>query len=117
MTADEWLRAVRGYKGLFEGAILVPLADFAARIPHVRRWAYAQLGASPAASIVLADLQRFCHARDDQTTHVLDDPSGRESAALEARRQVYLRISGNLGLTPLEIAEILKHEENFDTED
>lgn len=56
-------------------------------------------------AIVLADLERFCHARWDQTTHEYSakDPHGRDTAQLEGRRLVYLRIAGRVALTPAEI--------------
>lgn len=58
--------------------------------------------AAPAASkIVLADLARFCRAN---TTTFHPDP--RVHAALEGRREVFLRITNHLNLTPAQLYEI-----------
>lgn len=106
MRSDELREKVRVYKRAFSGA---EPRGLAARIG-------ARLGLAWLAryvlsdqlwlGIVLADLERFCHARHDQTTFVLDDPTGRDQAQLEGRRQVYLRLSGYLAMTPLELSRL-----------
>lgn len=111
---------IRAYRRAFEGT------------EPRRRWARigAALGLGPALrfmlsdstwlSIVLADLERFCHARDDQTTYVDEDPTGRAQAQLEGRRQVYMRLRAYIAMTPAEegrlyaalLAEELEEQRN-----
>ena len=55
--------------------------------------------------IVLADLAKFCRA--NQTTF-LEDP--RAHAALEGRREVFLRIQTYLELSPDELWELYRKE-------
>lgn len=67
-----------------------------ARLALKRSGAYKRLfldnaGFKPDASVVLADLRRFCRA-DGRSTFTLDDPSGRTQALLEGRREVFERI-------------------------
>ncbi len=55
----------------------------------------------PAGQEVLRDLMKFCRAQE--TTF---DPDPRVHAALEGRREVYLRIVQHLGLTSDELFEL-----------
>lgn len=110
MTPAERFRAyVYAYRKAFEGAA-----------PPTRAVRLAvRLGLAPAArfflsdafwlGVVLHDLERFCHAGPNQTTHVYsaEDPHGRDSAELEGRRQVYMRIRGRVTLTAEEEARIV----------
>jgi hypothetical protein len=59
-------------------------------------------------AIALADLERFCRARPDQTTFVPDDPTGRTQAYAEGLRQAYLRIAAHVALTPAEYHRALE---------
>ncbi len=70
----------------------------------VRRDAYRQAFTGPRGRVVLADLERFCHART--TTHVVGDTHG--SAQLEGRRQVWLRIQAMLRLDEEDIEVIAR---------
>ena len=118
MTAGQFREKLLAYRRAFDGA------------PERAQWRSvrlaARLGLAPLArfvlsdqvwlGIVLADLEKFCHAA--QTTHVYsqEDPHGRDSATLEGRRQVYLRIREYLALTPLEESRIVDSL-NEDTEE
>lgn len=64
---------------------------------NARRQAYQKVFAGPDAALVLEDLMDFCRA--ESSTFVLDDPNGRESAFREGRREVYLRIKGQMNFT------------------
>jgi len=55
--------------------------------------------------IVLADLAKFCRAN---STTYLEDP--RAHAALEGRREVWLRIETYLNLSPDELWELYRKE-------
>lgn len=55
---------------------------------------------SVAGEMVLEDLARFCRA--DETTFHTD---GRVSALMEGRREVWLRITKHLNLTPDELVK------------
>ena len=76
---------------------LKELADVAERTIRERKWAYSQLFADPgrsaAVAVVIADLARFCRA--DVSTFRADP---REHAALEGRREVWLRIREHIDL-------------------
>jgi hypothetical protein len=113
---------VRNYKRALEDGV-----------PGSRSWwarAAAKLGLAPLArfvladqtwlAIVLADLEQFCSAGIEDTSHIKDDPSGRNSALQEGRRQVYLRISGCVALTPAEMLALERaifSEEKDDLDD
>lgn len=106
--AEVWRERVRNYKRAFEDG--APLAGrwwarLGARL-GIARLARFVLADQTWQALVLADLERFCHAGREQTTHVHDDPTGRDSAQLEGRRQVYLRIVGYVALTPAEILAV-----------
>lgn len=58
---------------------------------------------SPAAKIVLADIAKFCRANE---TCFHADP--RLHAVLEGRREVWLRITQHLNLTPEELYELYR---------
>jgi len=57
--------------------------------------AYLELKGSPAGNIVLSDLARFCRA----TTSTWSDDA-RHHARLEGRREVWLRLTQHMNLTP-----------------
>lgn len=69
-----------------------------------RKRAYQLAFGSPAGKEVLADLARFCRARET-TFH--SDP--RIHAALEGRREVFLRIANHLHMTPEQLFELSNH--------
>lgn len=60
-----------------------------------RRTAYVRVFDGPNAELVLADLMKFCRA--NETAFRLSD---RETALLEGRREVWLRIQHHLQLSP-----------------
>lgn len=60
-----------------------------------RKIAYQQSLTSPAGQIVLADLANFCRASEDT---IAPDPY--DTARLNGRREVWLRIQHHLGLSP-----------------
>jgi len=64
----------------------------------VRQMAYARLFESDDGRIVLEDLMRFCRARES-TFH----PDSRVAAALDGRREVFLRIEDHLSLSADEL--------------
>lgn len=66
-----------------------------------RKKAYALTFGGPAGRAVLEDLSVFCHA--DTTTF---DTDARVSAALEGRREVWLRIQQHLGMSADELATL-----------
>jgi len=65
-----------------------------------RRYAYKQAFSGVHGEAVLEDLARFCRA--DETTFHTD---ARVAAVLEGRREVWLRISKHLNLSPDELAK------------
>ena len=74
------------------------------KVVEFLRWrsrAYKVVFGDPRAAIVLADLARFCRASD---TCFHANP--RVHAALEGRREVWLRIQNHLRLTPEQLVEI-----------
>lgn len=73
------------------------------KLDFLRRRKAAYMAALAQAPDVLADLKRFCRA--DTTCF---DPDPRIHAALEGRREVWLRIQEHLELQPSEL--FLKHE-------
>lgn len=66
-----------------------------------RKRAYQLAFGSPAGQEVLADLAKFCRAHE-----TCFDPDPRIHAALEGRREVYLRIQQHLNLTEAQLAAI-----------
>jgi hypothetical protein len=70
-----------------------------------RSQSYKQTFGGTNAEVVLADLERFCHA--STTTHVEGDSHG--TAQLEGRRQVWLRINGYRTLNEAQIGEFIGH--------
>jgi len=66
-----------------------------------RKRAYQLVFRSPAGAEVLEDLAKFCRASD-----TCFDPDPRIHAALEGRREVWLRIQEYLDLTPEQLAAI-----------
>jgi hypothetical protein len=52
---------------------------------------------------VLADFERVCFGAEDQTTFVVEDTGGRESAFNEGKRQAYLYLRRILAMTGEEI--------------
>lgn len=66
-----------------------------------RKRAYQLVFRSPAGAEVLEDLARFCRASE-----TCFDPDPRIHAALEGRREVWLRIQEYLNLTPEQLAAI-----------
>lgn len=77
--------------------------DKATRIFSSRKTAYERLfdKTNPDASIVLADLARFCRATE--STFKADD---RLHAVLEGRREVWLRIQKYINMTQDELFEL-----------
>lgn len=67
---------------------------------RTKHQSYKQVFAGVQAERVLGDLARFCHM--NTTTHVTGDPT--DSALLEGRRQVFLRIQAMCNLTGEQIA-------------
>jgi len=65
-----------------------------------RKAAYQLAFSAPSGAAVLEDLEKFCRAR---RTCFHADP--RIHAALEGRREVYLRIKEHLDMTPEEMLE------------
>jgi hypothetical protein len=66
-----------------------------------RKIAYQRTFTSPAGNEVLIDLAEFCRANE---TTFNSDP--RLHAALEGRREVWLRIQQHLNLTPSELTQL-----------
>lgn len=62
---------------------------------RARKGAYQLAFNSPAGKAVLKDLTTFCRG-----VETCFDPDSRKHAALEGRREVYLRIVYHLGFTP-----------------
>jgi hypothetical protein len=71
------------------------LIEKAKRFLFHRQYCYRQTFKGPLAQVVLADLARFCRA-----TESTFDPNERTHALLEGRREVWLRLSNQLQLTP-----------------
>lgn len=65
---------------------------------------YTQFEESSWGRRVLADLHKFCAA--DKSTFVGNDPNGRESARMEGRREVWLRIQSFLSLTESQLEKL-----------
>jgi hypothetical protein len=65
------------------------------RLVTTLKRAYLELKGSPAGNMVLSDLARFCRAT---TTTWSDD--ARHHARLEGRREVWLRMTEHMNLTP-----------------
>lgn len=61
---------------------------------RARRGAYLQTFGTPTGATVLDDLAKFCRAQES-----CFDPDPRIHAALEGRREVWLRIQQHIGLT------------------
>lgn len=66
-----------------------------------RRSAYVRTFSGPVAEVVLADLAKFCRARET-TFH----PDPRVAALQEGRREVWIRIQDHLNLSPEELYEL-----------
>lgn len=86
----------------------VPLSTLALRAYHAtkdflrkRQVNYRLCFGSPAGKEVLLDLAKFCRA--DETCL---NPNPTIQAALEGRREVWLRIQHHLGLTPTQLMDI-----------
>jgi hypothetical protein len=77
------------------------LLEKARRFLNHRRYCYRQVFKSEQAKVVLADLAKFCRATDSTF-----DPNERTHALLEGRREVWLRISNHLSLTPDQLWEM-----------
>ena len=74
------------------------------RHPLARKAAsYREIFQGRAAGVVLADLERFCHA--NSTVHVVGDTHG--TAQLEGRRQVWLLMRGMLRLTEEQLDQMV----------
>lgn len=103
---------VLAYKRAFEGAGELRGHWFVRLVVRLRLAGFARFALSDQTwlAIVLADLERFCKAASDQTTHELSqyDPHGRDSALNEGARLVYLRIAKNLALTPAEYDRMMR---------
>jgi hypothetical protein len=76
----------------------VSLLDRARQFLSSRRDAYRTTFRGPLSDIVLKDLAGFCFA--NTTTFIADD---RAHALAEGRRQVFLRITNHLNLSPDEL--------------
>lgn len=84
--------------------------DRIARFLSFRRQHYCQTFLdTPHGEAVLKDLSKFCRA--DRTTF---DADPRKHAALEGRREVWLRIQQHLNLTPAKLAELYGYPEPND---
>ncbi len=70
---------------------------------RARQQAYQQVFSNTSAKLVLEDLARFCRA--NTTTF---DPNDRVHAALEGKREVWLRIHSHLNLSVEELFNLLK---------
>jgi hypothetical protein len=63
-----------------------------------KRKAYRDVFAGPVGAIVLQDIAKFCRA-----TETCYDPDPRIHAALEGRRELWIRIQNHLQLSPEEL--------------
>lgn len=75
---------------------------------RARKRAYQDAFNSPSGAEVLIDLARFCRA--NETTF---DPDPRLHAALEGRREVWLRIQQHLNLTSQDLADLYQGKRPF----
>lgn len=66
-----------------------------------RKQSYQLALTGPAGQDVLRDLAKFCRANESAF-----DPDPRIHAALEGRREVWLRIQAHLNLTPAQLYEL-----------
>lgn len=82
------------------GVLALPLSKIKERFTTLRR-AYSHAFRSPSGNIVLADLAQFCRAND-----TCFDPDPRVHAAMEGRREVWLRIQEHLHLTPEQLVRL-----------
>ena len=118
MSSATFNARVQAYKRAFDGA--TPGAWWArmlSRVPGARRIIQWTLSDRTWMSVVLADLERFCRARSDQTTFLADDPNGRLQAYAEGLRQGYLRLRASMDITPEEQRRALTLLEREETED
>ena len=79
----------------------------------LKRGAYREAFRDDAGKVVLADLERFCHAR--KTIHVEGDTHG--TAQLEGRRQVWLRVQAFLGLSEDDIDALQRRAQLLEGDD
>jgi len=77
------------------------LIDRMRRFLAGRRTAYVQTFRGPSADVVLADLAKFCRARES-TFH----PDARVHALAEGRREVFLRIQNHLQLSDDQLLDL-----------
>lgn len=73
------------------------------RFLQSRQRAYQLCFTTPAGQMVLADLAKFCRA-----TTTCYDPDPRKHAALEGRRDVFLRIANHMNLTPEQLYALVE---------
>ena len=76
------------------------------------RRAFRAVFSSPDGRLVLAEVRRFCRA--DKTTHVIDDPSGRNSANLEGRKMAAMYVEAMRSESDDLIRALLDIKENSD---
>lgn len=72
-----------------------------------RRYAYQATFRGPLAHVVLADLAKFCRAKES-TFH----DNERVQSKLDGRREVWLRVTEHLNLTPEELWQLYDGRED-----
>jgi hypothetical protein len=78
------------------------LFEEARRFLDERRYAYRATFKGPLAEVVLRDLAKFCRANESTF-----DDNERVQSKLDGRREVFLRISQHLHLSPEELWKLL----------